>query len=62
MLVELVADDVAARQAGAAQLAVALERLAEASGEAGFLVRAERLRAFPGSQSAGVGLPAPVQI
>lgn len=62
MLVELVADDVAGRQAGAAQLAVALERLAEASGEAGFLVRAERLRALPGSQSAGVGLPAPVQI
>lgn len=62
MLVELVADDVAARQAGAAQLAVALERLAEVSGEVGFLVRAERLRALPGADRVGLGLPAPVRI
>ncbi|NHB84728.1 M56 family metallopeptidase [Tessaracoccus sp. HDW20] len=62
MLVELVADDVAARQAGSAQVAVALERLAQVSGEAGFLVRAERLRALPAAGVVGVGLPEPVRV
>lgn len=62
MLVELIADDVAASQAGAAQLAVALDRLADASGEVGFLVRAERLRALPDPRSTGAGLPAAVRV
>jgi len=62
MLVELVADDVAARQAGSAQLAVALERLALHTGEAGFLVRAERLRAMPAAAGVGIGLPEAVRV
>lgn len=62
MLVELVADDVAARQAGGVQVAVALEELARFSGEPGFLVRAERLRALPGAGAVGVGLPVPVRL
>ena len=62
MLVELVADDVAARQAGSAQLTVALERLAEASGEAGFLARAERLRAIAPQRPDSAALPAAVRV
>lgn len=43
LLVELAADDAAARQVGPAHLANALSRLSEASGDAGMAVRAERL-------------------
>lgn len=43
LLIELAADDNAARQAGAANLANALSRIGEASDDVGLLVRAERL-------------------
>lgn len=62
LLVELAADDVAARQAGTEQLALALDALAEATGDVGIATRAERLRALPGAELPGVGLPAPVLV
>jgi Zn-dependent protease with chaperone function len=43
LLIELIADDAAARQAGAANLANALARMADASGDATLTLRAERL-------------------
>ncbi len=43
LLIELAADDDAARQAGAAHLANALSRIGAESGDAGLLLRAERL-------------------
>lgn len=43
LLIELVADDAAARQAGAVNLANALSRLAELTGDASLRLRAERL-------------------
>lgn len=43
LLIELAADDVAARQAGAANLGNALHILANQRGDAGMLLRAERL-------------------
>lgn len=43
LLVELAADDAAARQAGAANLANALCRMAEATGDESLVLRAERL-------------------
>ncbi|MGO2684385.1 MAG: hypothetical protein ACTIAA_09190, partial [Microbacterium sp.] len=43
LLVELMADDAAARQAGAAHLANALSQMAEAGDDVGMALRAERL-------------------
>lgn len=43
LLVELIADDVAARQAGPAELANALTKMAGATGASGMALRAERL-------------------
>lgn len=43
LLIELMADDAAARQAGAVNLANALSRLAELTGDASMILRAERL-------------------
>lgn len=62
MLVELIADDVAAAQAGSRELAGALQALAKVTGEAGFLVRAERLRALPHSTRVPRGLPSAVRV
>lgn len=62
MLVELIADDVAARQAGSESLARALQRLAVATGEAELLVRAQRLRALPQAALPARGLPGPLQV
>lgn len=62
LLVELIADDVAARQAGSEPLAQALQCLATTTGEAELLVRAERLRALPQATLPAKGLPTPVQI
>lgn len=45
LLIELAADDRAARTAGAVHLANALERLGQAAGDAGMLLRARRLAA-----------------
>ncbi|MDF1489839.1 M56 family metallopeptidase [Tessaracoccus caeni] len=62
MLVELIADDSAARQAGSEQVAITLARLAELSGDAGYLLRAQRLRQAPGATSPIKGLALPVRV
>lgn len=61
LLVELVADDVATRQAGAGTLAGALTRIGRATDDPGLELRAARLEAFR-SGSVPLGLPAPVRI
>ena len=65
LLVELTADDAAARRVGAVHLANALTQVGEATGDAAMIVRAERLtlRTWPparvvGARSAGMSLVA----
>lgn len=62
LLVELVADDVAARQAGTMTLAGALSRLARLSDDPALELRAARLEAFRGDAVEPRGLPLPVRI
>lgn len=62
LLVELIADDVAARQAGALTLASALQRIGTVSGDPGMLLRADRLKAFRDPAVEPKGLPQPVRI
>ncbi|OYN89638.1 M56 family metallopeptidase [Parenemella sanctibonifatiensis] len=61
LLIELAADDVAARQVGAEQLATALEALADEGGAPGAAERAVRLRGH-GQQELPRGLPAALQV
>lgn len=62
LLVELIADDVAARQAGAPALAGALRRIGHLSTDPGLDLRAERLVAFRADAVEPRGLPHPVRI
>lgn len=62
LLVELIADDVAARQAGVWALAAALDRIAVVSGDAGLELRSERLKAFRRDCAEPRGLPLPVRV
>ncbi|MEJ1089940.1 M48 family metalloprotease [Microbacterium sp. Mu-80] len=62
LLIELVADDAAARQAGAAHLANALTRLAAATDDPGLAVRAERLTLRRWPTAARRRLPEPIRI
>lgn len=61
LLVELMADDAAARRVGAVHLANALVRVGEATGDAAMIVRAERIaqrRWMPARTHAGAVVPA----
>jgi len=62
LLVELIADDVAARQAGAPALAGALRRIGHLRADPRFELRAQRLVAFRADATEPRGLPQPVQI
>lgn len=62
LLVELIADDVAASQAGAGTLAGALSRIAQFTEDPGLELRAARLEAFRVGAMKPRGLPLPVQI
>lgn len=62
LLVELVADDIAAKQAGAAHLANALHRLSRLTGDASLDLRAERMTLRTWPMGARRRLPAPVRI
>ncbi|OJX65546.1 MAG: hypothetical protein BGO95_10655 [Micrococcales bacterium 73-13] len=62
LLIELIADDTAARQTGAANLANALSRLSEATDDVGMALRAERLTARRWPSSHRRRIPAAVRI
>jgi len=62
LLIELVADDAAARQAGAAHLANALTRLDQQTDDPGLAVRAERLTLRRWPTAARRRLPEPIRI
>lgn len=61
-LVELIADDAAARQAGAANLANALARMAHLTGDASLDLRAERLTLRRWPPSRRCHLPDPIRL
>lgn len=62
LLVELIADDTAARQAGSEHLRSALKKLGELTGESSFEVRSQRLHRLPQAKLPARGVPAPVRI
>ncbi|QTV80355.1 M48 family metalloprotease [Microbacterium sp. NIBRBAC000506063] len=62
LLVELIADDAAARQAGAANLANALDRMAKESGDAGLALRAERLALRRWPRASHRRVPEPIRL
>lgn len=62
LLVELIADDAAAKQVGPANLANALARLAELTGEEGYQLRAERLTMRRWPKPSHRRIPEPIRI